>query len=207
MSVLHPDDHRLVRRLLSGDEDTFSEFFALQAPRLYRFALARLDYDPDAAEEIVQSTLIKVFPKLHTYRAEAPLFTWLCTFCRREIGAWLRRRQRFRGREAVLTDHAEIQAALGTLGELPVESPQSRLLRRELALLVQSTLDCLPSRYGEVLEWKYVEGLSVNQIAERLGVGFTAAQSMLSRARKAFRAGFGPLAPALATLNAERGRP
>jgi RNA polymerase sigma-70 factor (ECF subfamily) len=206
VSALFAEDRHLVRRLLSGDEDTFSEFFDLQAPRLYRFALARLDYDPDAAEEVVQSTLIKVFPKLHTYRAEAPLFTWLCTFCRREIGAWFRAKQRSRRQETVLTDHAEIQAALSTLGELPFESPQHRLLRKELSLVVQSTLDCLPRRYGEVLEWKYAEGLSVREIADRLGVGFAAAQSMLARARAAFRKGFGPLAPALAGLTAERGR-
>lgn len=206
MSVLFEADRDLVRRLLSGDEDTFSEFFDLQAPRLYRFALARLDYDADAAEEIVQTTLIKVFPKLHTYRAEAPLFTWLCTFCRREIGAWFRRRHKTHRHETVLTDQIEIQAALGSLGDLPIESPQHRLLRKELTLVVQSTLDCLPSRYGEVLEWKYSEGLSVNEIAERLGVGFAAAQSMLARARSAFREGFGSLAPALATLSAERGR-
>jgi DNA-directed RNA polymerase specialized sigma24 family protein len=65
--VLLAEDRRLVRRLLSGDEDTFAEFFELQAPRLYRFALVRLDHDPDAAEEIVQRPLIRVFPELHTY--------------------------------------------------------------------------------------------------------------------------------------------
>jgi len=48
-------------------------------------------------------------------------------------------------------------------------------------------LDRLPSRYGDVLEWKYVDGDSVEQIGERLGIGHTAAQSMLARARTAFR--------------------
>jgi RNA polymerase sigma-70 factor (ECF subfamily) len=45
----------------------------------------------------------------------------------------------------------------------------------------------LPSRYGDVLEWKYVDGKSVEEIGVALGIGHTAAQSLLARARVAFR--------------------
>ena len=48
-------------------------------------------------------------------------------------------------------------------------------------------LDRLPARYGDVLEWKYIEGRSVEEIGQRLGVGQIAAQSQLARARVAFR--------------------
>ena len=41
--------------------------------------------------------------------------------------------------------------------------------------------------YGNALEWKYMEGNSVEQIGERLGIGTIAAQSLLARARVAFR--------------------
>jgi DNA-directed RNA polymerase specialized sigma24 family protein len=41
-----------------------------------------------------------------------------------------------------------------------------------------------------VLEWKYIHELSVQEIAERLGVGYKAAESLLTRARAAFREGF-----------------
>ena len=53
--------------------------------------------------------------------------------------------------------------------------------------IVEATLDSLPGRYGEVLEWKYIDGLSVTEIAARLGVGAKAAESLLTRAREAFR--------------------
>ena len=58
---------------------------------------------------------------------------------------------------------------------------------RETRRLVQSVLDRLPARYGDVLEWKYIEGRSVEEIGELLGIGQTAAQSLLARARVAFR--------------------
>jgi RNA polymerase sigma-70 factor (ECF subfamily) len=52
---------------------------------------------------------------------------------------------------------------------------------------IRALLDRLPGRYGDVLEWKYVEGRSVEEIASMLGIGRIAAQSMLARARASFR--------------------
>ena len=62
--------------------------------------------------------------------------------------------------------------------------------RREIARLVQVVLDRLPGRYGDALEWKYIDGFSVAEIAERLALAPKAAESMLTRARAAFRDAF-----------------
>jgi RNA polymerase sigma-70 factor (ECF subfamily) len=51
---------------------------------------------------------------------------------------------------------------------------------------VHETLDSLPGRYGDVLEWKYIEGASMKEISERLQSTPKAVESMLSRARLAF---------------------
>src|SRR5678815_3570206 len=60
---------------------------------------------------------------------------------------------------------------------------------RELRRIVHAVLDRLPARYGEALELKYIEERSVEEIGDRLGIGHTAAQSLLARARVAFRDG------------------
>jgi len=49
------------------------------------------------------------------------------------------------------------------------------------------TLDLLPGNYSDALEWKYIDGLSVVEIAERLRLSYKAAESLLTRARQAFR--------------------
>ena len=54
----------------------------------------------------------------------------------------------------------------------------------------------MPKHYGDILEWKYVDGLSVADIAARLGVGPKAAESLLTRARNAFRERMTALPPA-----------
>jgi RNA polymerase sigma-70 factor (ECF subfamily) len=52
-------------------------------------------------------------------------------------------------------------------------------------------MDDLPEQYRLALEWKYIDGLSVRQIAERLALTEKAAESILFRARREFREGLG----------------
>jgi RNA polymerase sigma-70 factor (ECF subfamily) len=182
-------------RVLAGYEAASESFFAEYFPRLYRFARIRLGGDDQAAEEVVQSTLIRAVRKLHTFRGEAALFTWLCTLCRREIGVWLERTGRL-AEVALIEDHPAARTALAAAASLASADPESEAGRQELSRLVQVTLEHLPGRYGQVLEWKYIHGLSVDEIAERLDVGYKATESLLTRAREAFRDAFAVVAGA-----------
>lgn len=180
-------DHDLIRRMLSGDERAFGAFFEVYFPRLYRFALPRLGRDVEASREVVQATLVKVMRNLASYRGEAALFTWMCQICRREIVDYLRATRRRSERLVLLDDDDEIRAALESI-EAPEETnPSVQYSRAELRRVVRQVLDRLPERYGDVLEWKYIEGRSVEEIGALLGIGHIAAQSLLARARISFR--------------------
>lgn len=186
-------DRLLVRRLLKGEERAFEEFFSAYFPRLYRFALVRTGYDPEAAEEIAQATMAQVVRRLETYRGEAALFSWLCTFCRHELSAYYRRRGRQPQAIELIEDVPEVRAALESLMTTSASDPELETQRRELGRLVQVALDQLAPRYGDALEWKYIHGLSVREIASLMGVSPKAAESVLSRARVAFRDAFSSL--------------
>ena len=189
MALSGVDDRALAARMLRGEELAFEEFFAAYFPPLFRFAASRL-HDPAAAEEVVQAALCRGVNKLHTYRGEAALFTWLCTLCRHEISAWCERRDRRPVEVDLVEELPEVRAALESLAAEGLAAPEAELRRGELRHFVQSTLDALPGRYGDALEWKYIEGLTVAEVAERLGLGLKAAESLLTRARKAFRDAF-----------------
>lgn len=182
-------DLDLARRLRSGNDSAFEEFFAEYFPRLYRFARVRLGGDDDAAEEVAQATLIKALAKMHTYRGEAALFTWLCTFCRHEIAAWCHRSGKA-SNVWLSDDSVEARALLAAIATLSRDDPEQEFERREVSRLVHATLDHLPRHYGEALVWKYLEGTPIEEIARRLGVGYKAAESLLTRARQAFRDAF-----------------
>jgi RNA polymerase sigma-70 factor (ECF subfamily) len=185
MSV-YLDDKTLANEMLAGQKQAFDRFFDEYFARLYRFALARLADDPDAAKEVVQVTCIRAIRKLHTYRAESALFTWLCAICRNETSEWLRQQGRYREHVILIEDHPDVQAAVDSF-QLPEEQlPEAQLRRAENLRLIEVALDALPARYGDVLEWKYVEGHSIREIAARLNMGQEATQSLLARAKRAF---------------------
>lgn len=180
------EDKKLAKQLLAGDERAFDRFFDENFSRLYRFALVRLGDDPDAAREIAQITLTRALQKLHTYRAESALFTWLCSICRNETSDWLARQGRYREHIVLVEDLADVRGAIESFRAPEQMSPERHYRRVEMLRLIQVALDHLPPKYGDVLEWKYIEGHSVNEIAERLSLGREATQSLLARARRAF---------------------
>lgn len=181
------NERDLVQAMLAGDERAFSTFFDTYFPRVYRFALPRLGGDPEAGKEVVQATLVKAIRNLRGYRGEAALFSWICQICRHQIVDYLRVHRRHAERVVLLDDSPEIRAALESIEAPREDEPMNKYSNAETRRLVQTVLDRLPARYGDVLEWKYIDGRSVEEIGELLGVGHTAAQSLLARARTAFR--------------------
>jgi len=184
--------------MLSGDEGAFEAFGEIAFRPLLRFALARLEGDRELAREIVQTTLTRALSKLESYRGDAALLTWLCACCRNEI------RMHFRSRGSRPVE-VELEDELRGASRLPPDpggGPETDLLARESANLVHVALDALPTHYAQALEWKYLEQRRVGEIAERLRLGTKAAESLLTRARAAFReiyAGLGgPAGDALA---------
>jgi RNA polymerase sigma-70 factor (ECF subfamily) len=174
----------LVERMRAGDESAFDAFADAYAPGLYRFVASRMTRDLDDVPDVVQTALCRAIEKLDSFRGEAAIFTWLCACCRNEIAGFYRRSSR-RPAEVELDENVVAQAS-------EVDGPadpeaEASLLRAETAAMVHVALDQLPGHYARALEWKYFERLRVDEIARRLELTTKAAESLLSRARKAFQ--------------------
>ena len=180
------EERQLVDRMRAGDESAFAVFAEHYVPGLYRYAGRRLDQNRELTRDIVQSTMCKVIENLDSYRGEASLFTWMCACCNHEIAMHFRRLGR-RPREVELEEAVAGGGPAGDLSASPVTGPEERLLQVETAELVHVTLDRLPPSYARAMEWRYLEGLDVPEIARRLESSYKATESLLSRARKAFR--------------------
>lgn len=190
----HREDVELVERLLAGDRQAFDTFGERYFRALYRFALSRLRGDGELARDLVQTAITKALTRLDTYGGRASLMTWLCSCCNNEIRMHFRRR-RSAPVEVALEDGAgpaapDAPSPSGPFDEAPAVDPEAGLLDRETALAVHMTLDGLPDHYARVLEWKYLEQLPVKEIGSRLGVRPKAAESLLTRARRAFRTAY-----------------
>ena len=200
MAELVHVDRAVARRILAGDEAAFQELFDRFFPRLYRFALARLDGDRDAAQDVVQQTFCNAIERLDGYRGEAALYTWFCQICRNVLADYWRGRLRREERVVPLEDHADVRAVLESLTAPAGDTPEFGAWQGDVRRVIEAAVDGLPGHYGDILEWKYIDGLSVVSIAERLGQSPKATESMLGRARAAFREAVEELAGAQEAL-------
>jgi len=180
-------DKKLAARLMQGDSQSFDVFFNSYFPRIYRFALSRLNHDHNLAEDTAQVVLCQAISKMSTYRGEAPLFSWLCTFCRYEISRQLKAQGCAPGTARLVEDDPAVRSALESLLSTSNEDPDVKAYQSELSGLVRVALDHLPALYADSLECKYVHGHSVRYIADRIGKSEKATESILTRARVAFR--------------------
>jgi len=204
---LELDDQLLVEGLRTGDSAAFDRFAESYLPALYRFAASRLRGDRELARDIVQATVCKALANLGSFRGEAALFTWLCACCRNEIAMHFRRRKGS-SREVPLEEDCEPAVAAGVS---PPEGATEVLLRAERARFVHLALDLLPVHHARALSWKYLENASVKEIAARLSLPPKATESLLTRARVAFRGHYDrliqELEPPTRTKTAVQGNP
>lgn len=170
----------------AGEQRAFDEFFHTNAPRLVAFTARRSGLDGASVEDIVQNTLVKAMRNLSSYRGEASLFTWLTQICRHELADVVRKAAR-RPAHVSLEEPDQIVRLAQQLQLPPDREPAAEVQSELDRAAVIDTLNALPERYSLALEAKYGDGLSVEEIAKLLGLTTIAAQSLLARAREAFR--------------------
>jgi RNA polymerase sigma-70 factor (ECF subfamily) len=170
----------------AGEQPAFDAFFEAYAPRVAAFVSRRSSLDPAGVEDMVQASLIKAIRNLDSFRGEASLFTWLCAICRHELASLHRKMGRQPVHESA-DGNSEIRDRLLEL-RVPADlEPPNELELEAHRAAVAKTLNSLPQRHARVLEWKYGDGFSVEEIAGMLGLTPIAVQSLLARARKEFK--------------------
>lgn len=181
------NEKKRAQELLAGTNADSKLFFDEFFPRLYRFAINRLSGDHEATREVVQNSLSKILLNLNKFRGDSSLFTWMCSICGNEISDFLKKQTRYRQSIVLEGDLAEFQTVDSDATHAALDQPDDIYGRDQNALAIHQALDSLPAMYGNVLEWKYIEGLSVNEMSARLGISHVATQSVLYRARMAFQ--------------------
>ena len=180
------------RRALAGDADAVRTFAEAVLQPLYGFCLYRVGRNVHLCEEVVQETLVRALRDLDRYqpaRAGDNIFPWLTGLARNEIHRVLQREKATVSLEALWARmDRELLDLYARLDSEPFG--EDVLVREETCELVNVTMSQLPPHYREALEAKYVNGKSVRDLAAAWRTTEKAAESQLTRARKAFRATF-----------------
>jgi RNA polymerase sigma-70 factor (ECF subfamily) len=166
---------RLMHSAIAGDERAYTEFLRRSARLVRRFArckVARSGIDP---EDIVQETLLAIHMKRHTWRDDAPVTPWLYAIARHKLVDALRRR----GRRV----EVEIGEIAETFAEPQVESTSVWEINR--------VIETLAPGQRSVVAAVSVDGRSIRETANRLGMSETAVRVALHRGLSAIARRFG----------------
>jgi RNA polymerase sigma-70 factor (ECF subfamily) len=178
-------DLALAQRVIGGDESALKTLYERHADPLFAFIYHAVDGARQEAEEIWQDTLEAGIRTLPTYQGHSRLFSWLCSIARHKLADHWRRQNRLRQHLSLMAP--EDVARLLDEGPLPDEI----LCRQATRLRVVEVLGLLPPDYRAALVARYADGQSVEEIAQLLEKSYKATESVLSRAREAFREALG----------------
>jgi RNA polymerase sigma-70 factor (ECF subfamily) len=177
-------DEELVARVRAGAFGVFGTLVRRHARRVHRAVRSILREEAEV-EDAAQQAFLQAFVAIRGFEGASAFSTWLTRIAVNE--ALMRARQARRAPLHVVPDPELLPSV--------ASGPEQRASARELVEAVGAAVRRLPPRHRETLQLRCLEGLSVTQAAERLGVSEAAVKIRLSRARRLLRLALEPEAP------------
>ena len=199
-------DERLVALgLRAGHADAWRALYDAFAERVWRAVARRVGPSSADVADIVQETFMAAARSARQYDpAKGALWSWLWGIARRQLALHYRKQQRHDRLKLAATWRANGNGRLQRWLDGVAESPDGALEAGELAELVRAALADLPDDYESLLTAKYLDGISVEQIAASERTTPVAVRSKLARARTAFRDAFAKWTDAPAAAESRR---
>lgn len=172
------DDGVLIGRAQAGELDAYDELVRRYQEVAFRTALV-ITGDPDEAEDAAQSAFIKAYRALARFDADRPFRPWLLTI----VGNEARNRRIAAGRR-----HRLLTTWQATLDATALSSPEQETVARDEAATVLAALSRLKPEDREIIDLRYIAGLSEREMAATLGCAAGTVKSRLHRAMGRLRA-------------------
>ncbi len=192
-------DQQLVERAQRGDKHAFELLVGKYQRRLGRL-ISRFVRDTAEVEDVTQEAFIKAYRALPSFRGDSAFYTWLYRIGINTAKNYLvslgRRAPTTTQYDAEESEDFESSDLLHDLN-----TPEQELMSKEVAGVVNSTLQKLPDDLRTALTLREIEGLSYEEIAEIMNCPIGTVRSRIFRARETVAANLRPL---LGTSNDKR---
>ncbi len=182
---IRANEELLISRILEGEKDLFLELIRPYQRTVYATLISMLGTKEDA-EDVTQDVLLKALARLHQFRRESAFGTWLIQIAINE--ARMRRRKLRRGIMCSLTsgpddDETYVPKDFADWREIPSEA----LERSEIREALGKALTLLEEHYRLAFILRDVNGMSITETANVLGITRGAVKTRLRRARLMLR--------------------
>ncbi|KAF1689248.1 RNA polymerase sigma factor RpoE [Pseudoxanthomonas taiwanensis] len=196
-------DLGLVRRVQAGDSAAFDLLV-----RKYQHRIVGLigRYIPDWSEcqDVAQETFLRAYRAIGSFRGEAQFYTWLHRIAVNTAKNHLVAHNRRPPTDDIDAAEAAQYEAGSRLRD--TDTPEREAMRGELERAVMAAVERLPEELRVAITLREVEGLSYEEIAQRMGCPIGTVRSRIFRAREAIDAELRPLVE-VRSATRERNRP
>lgn len=172
------DEKDLIQRLINRDRRAPTDFYSRYSIRLLHYIRRKVGNEADV-QEIAQDTLFAFLEDLRDFTGRCSINTYLCAIANNKIVDFYRRRKIKKIVFSQLPPSLEAWIS-------EIVDPQKTFDESLTAQKISQVLNRLAPHYRRLIRLKYIEGLSVSEIAQKLACTFKAAESGLFRARRAF---------------------
>lgn len=167
----------IVKEVLEGKKGAATRFYKQFVAKLRRYLVTKL---PEGdIEEVLQDTFLSAFDSLPLYRGEASITSWLISIARHEVADFYRKKY---VRLAV-----EQTSPLFENMVSDTLSPEFIYEKKKIEKKFFAVYQSLTKQYQDILSYRYELSMSVKEIAQKMDLPFKATESLLFRARLAFR--------------------
>jgi RNA polymerase sigma-70 factor (ECF subfamily) len=168
----------LTRSMARGDQEAYRRFFNTYYPRLLRYLLVVTSGDDDASREALQGTFLRVVRHVRVFSDEEVFWCWLTRLARTALCDQGRKRGRYRAFLGRLTEQTRVEDVNDVAG-MEKSDRLAEILDRNL-------LELAPDE-RELVEQKYLKRMTVEAMANGLGMTEKAVESRLVRVRRKLR--------------------
>ncbi len=173
-------DQQLVGMVQQGDRCAFDRLVTRYRGRLLRLIL-RIVHDPADAEDVLQDTLVRAYRAINAFRGDASFYTWLFRIGVNTANGFMSGRQH---RMDACTESADpaSAAAIAKRDTDPI-TPEDILLGKEMADIVDRAVASLAPEHSAAITMHEVDGMSYQQIADRMLCPIGTVRSRIANAR------------------------
>jgi RNA polymerase sigma-70 factor (ECF subfamily) len=169
-------DAVLIERCLQKDNAAWDEIMARYRRRVFHIAY-KFTGKHDQAEDLTQEIFLKLFKSLDKFNRDADFGTWLTSVARNYCIDHYRASKR--EREVMVEDLLAFDQAVASSG-----NPQRRLEESDRRSFLRAGLERLPDKLREAVVLRDLQGLSYQEMADRLGLPEGTVKSRINRGRE-----------------------
>ncbi|MGB0165744.1 MAG: RNA polymerase sigma factor, partial [Luteibaculum sp.] len=163
------------------DEQAFAEIFARYKGYVFHLVLQMIR-DHDTAEDLLVEIFAKAFRKLHTFQPNSSFSSWLSTIAKNHTLDYLRKKRPHKvSIDAAMDSDDESTPYLELADEDPTALDQ--LIVAERNKRIRKIVDRLKPKYRRLIELRYYDELSYEEIAKTLNIPLGTVKAQLFRAR------------------------